>query len=544
MKIYLYKCIAEKNRVDKSAFLSSYLSLEGDLRAPSSIVNPIFTIESSSPIPDTLIVGYNNGYVDIVDDEEKDVGFSENEEDVSNLLFCNYAYIPAFRRYYFVSDVTAITSKLFQLTLNVDVLMSFKDEILMNTALIARNENDYSPLITDSRRNFYAVRDVYIDVPTDGALKNLTFSTTNLSENIVITTQVIGTNIINFSNIPAPTGSGLPEIHTRYFSNANAGRPYAVGASDLANFQKFVMKDTDVQSFVTGVYAYPFNIPLGLNPTPHDILIGEKTANDMGTPPTNIQGYYPIYLNLSGYLVLADFTLSSATSFKDYAPYTTYEFYIPFLGYVAMDNEKILGKHILVYYSVQYSTGESNVFVYSVTDGCELYSSTCNLGVNVPLFTSDINDYYTRKDLNYVNMLTSVFSQGAGLFGGVAGGIVKQDYLGTITGGVSRASSLVNTIESYPLQQALLHPHGNVTSSGGTTSLYNPLAFHIKRSVVREINDSGFASLNGYPLNDSRVLSTLSGYTEVAQVHLEHCGEALSGEQNEIVNLLRSGVII
>ena len=37
----------------------------------------------------------------------------------------NYAYIPEFLRFYFINEVTAIRSKIWELSLNVDVLMSF-----------------------------------------------------------------------------------------------------------------------------------------------------------------------------------------------------------------------------------------------------------------------------------------------------------------------------------------------------------------------------------------------------------------------------------
>lgn len=55
----------------------------------------------------------------------------------------NYAYIPAFSRYYFIRDITRVNRDLVQLRLEVDVLETYKEDILNSEGNISRNK-DYN----------------------------------------------------------------------------------------------------------------------------------------------------------------------------------------------------------------------------------------------------------------------------------------------------------------------------------------------------------------------------------------------------------------
>lgn len=63
----------------------------------------------------------------------------------------NYAYIEAFSRYYYVTNIVNMKNGLWMIDLKCDVLMSFADDILDNNAVIARQENDYNSLLSDPR---------------------------------------------------------------------------------------------------------------------------------------------------------------------------------------------------------------------------------------------------------------------------------------------------------------------------------------------------------------------------------------------------------
>ena len=53
----------------------------------------------------------------------------------------NYAYIPQCHRYYYINDIIALSGGRVKLLLSVDVLMSFKTDILNSTQLVTRQKN-------------------------------------------------------------------------------------------------------------------------------------------------------------------------------------------------------------------------------------------------------------------------------------------------------------------------------------------------------------------------------------------------------------------
>lgn len=103
MNIALFKTFSEKNKIGKE--LSGGLFYSGDLRAAASVTAPQITIESTD-----------------------------------NLSLYNYAYIQDFNRYYFINDIVASRTGLWRFDLSIDVLESFKDEILRMPVILANSE--------------------------------------------------------------------------------------------------------------------------------------------------------------------------------------------------------------------------------------------------------------------------------------------------------------------------------------------------------------------------------------------------------------------
>ena len=94
---------SEKNKINKS--LTSGITLSGTLRNESDVVNPSIAINIDNP------------------------------------TIYNYAYIPEFKRYYFITDFTSIRTGIWRINLKSDVLMSFKDSILSSRVLISNTES-------------------------------------------------------------------------------------------------------------------------------------------------------------------------------------------------------------------------------------------------------------------------------------------------------------------------------------------------------------------------------------------------------------------
>lgn len=69
--------------------------------------------------------------------------------DYSLLKDVNYAYIPEFKRYYYVGVPTIGNNKTYFLPLDEDYLMSFKDQFMVLTAIIDKEETSNRLYIND-----------------------------------------------------------------------------------------------------------------------------------------------------------------------------------------------------------------------------------------------------------------------------------------------------------------------------------------------------------------------------------------------------------
>ena len=101
MDITLYQTLSERERINK--VLGSYIAMTGTLRGESSVINPSFLIEYSNP----------SDY--------------------------NYCYIPSFGRYYFITNITSVRNNIWRIDCSVDVLMSFRNEILNLEVIVSQD---------------------------------------------------------------------------------------------------------------------------------------------------------------------------------------------------------------------------------------------------------------------------------------------------------------------------------------------------------------------------------------------------------------------
>lgn len=151
--IILYENKSEPNRLDKTPYLVKFRELVGTFRAETSIIKPSILIQISDDIH--LDASFN--IVTSEDDNVVDVSLINiitKEEKTILATKINYVYIEEFDRYYFVEDMIVVRNDLYQLNLRVDVLMSFKNDILDLSALVLRNENDYNLEIDDPMCRF------------------------------------------------------------------------------------------------------------------------------------------------------------------------------------------------------------------------------------------------------------------------------------------------------------------------------------------------------------------------------------------------------
>ena len=110
MNITLYNCSAEPNRLDKT----SYLTTVASSATAAANTELVVTFESSS--------------------------------DLSNV---NYLYIAELGRYYNVKEITAPVNNLWFFSCGVDVLMTYKSQIVNLAGVVKRNGENYDMYLSD-----------------------------------------------------------------------------------------------------------------------------------------------------------------------------------------------------------------------------------------------------------------------------------------------------------------------------------------------------------------------------------------------------------
>lgn len=110
MELRLYRTLDNENVINKNLSLIHTMNIK--LKDTVSITNP------------TLILS-----------EVNDVDYFQ----------CNYCFLSEFNRYYFIRDVELLNNKNYRIQLEVDVLESFKEDILNSYAEISRTikQGDY-----------------------------------------------------------------------------------------------------------------------------------------------------------------------------------------------------------------------------------------------------------------------------------------------------------------------------------------------------------------------------------------------------------------
>ena len=112
--------------LDKGGYLTLVSTLTGSLRSGTDLVDPEIVVE------------------------------------LDTLPSFNYVYITEFNRYYFVTDIGSIATKLWSIKLHCDVLYSHRARILELECEIDRNEYDFDLLLEDKERVSEAKYDVEI----------------------------------------------------------------------------------------------------------------------------------------------------------------------------------------------------------------------------------------------------------------------------------------------------------------------------------------------------------------------------------------------
>lgn len=223
-------------------------------------------------------------------------------------------------------------------------------------------------------------------------------------------------------------------------------------------------------------------------------------------------------------------------NFMDFAPYTKISAYIPYISFVDLPVNEIMGKHIKFYGQVDFDNGILTVWL-EVNDTM-IQSWESPIGIEINLNRTNGSDWARNMYLWSIKSITGTGSlmvsgatHGTADFGKSLkmGGDVSTGYIGANQRHVSRGGY-----------------------SNGINKLYSPTSIYIiyereipnEENVEIQLGKNSYASLYGLPLMKNKFLSELKGFTVINNIHLDNFTDTLENEKNEIDRLLRSGVIL
>ena len=332
------------------------------------------------------------------------------------------------------------------------------------------------------------------------------------------------------------------------------------GVNDLATAQlspKFSeIIFGDYTKWCSSLIFFPYNI-IGTSPQQYLRVSGI----DLDVPC-----YYPNVNHIYGYTLGEYHYLPKFNDFRDYEPYTQLQIYLPFYGFTEVPIADVMNKYIQFRLSVDFMTGQAmytigvstnsitspNAPFYIGTDDSNtiiLSTLTFNLGVVVPLGQTGMAETIRNISLGIV--------KGAAAVG--ANYLIAGTGLSKTTSSTHQVTKIRNpaTRRMVPLvsvdssktydnsnyfkaravsgcMETAVDTLGNMSLKPNTDKANNPFvdnqgskSIQIVRRYAKvvEVTES-YNNLYGKPLGETRLLSTLSGYTEVTAIHFEGNGFA------------------
>lgn len=313
----------------------------------------------------------------------------------------NYAYIPSFSRYYFISSVSS-ESNLWIADLSVDVLASHRSDILYSSQYVLRASQLYDGTILDTYYPMTASESHAVNW-VDGSVTSGSTTITGYFDRTIqqgsFVFGVLGNNT-----------SGTTYYVANYTGWKNIINQLSIYfPSDMSDISSGIAKQlADPFQYITGCFWYPSAI---VDPG------STSTTITFGSYSIAVQAVELTYANYVRYF---DSTVSIPThpkastrgTYLNLSPYTNHTLYFEPFGTIPLNNADLVNvSTIMVRWYVDFTTGKSMLCLYKNGDmslvlGCYY----ANYGIPIRLTTTEVD---------YLGALGGIVNFGSNLlFGG------------------------------------------------------------------------------------------------------------------------------
>lgn len=442
------------------------------------------------------ITDFEDGYYNII-----------NPNDTSKILFdktssTNYRLIGFL---YSAKDLLKMLCLLYGLPIYVGNYLSVPQNINTHDVLIPEI------LTTGEITGNWAYGD---EIPEDYVIQD---NDTNIHDKITIeTTDVSNDDKIDNINYGTQTSLNINQFVSAYVLDG-------VDLQNLSNEFKnptneIPSGDTPFDNIIS-LKKYPFNVKNHvITYEPSNIILSKWDTNVSAQKINATQ----TLINIGSFFIDRKYN-----NFLDYEPYTTCEIYLPFADYVPINLNKCMGNTI-------------NIEMIWDIDGNIKYLILCE-GLLIAEINANLSSSQTLTAINSglksLQDLQNTITIASGLTS-VAGSAVAGSPIGIVSSAISTVSGVVNAVTN---QNTNYSTQKGQSQSDVSQKTILDFVLHITRPIVKI--PKNYASTIGYILNDTKVLSELSGFTVCDNVIINNIN-CLNNEKTEIKNLLESGVIL
>ena len=455
----------------------------------------------------------------------------------------NYAYIADFDRYYFIDDVSW-TQGIWSISMHVDVLASFKEDIENSHQYVIRSASQSNPYIPDTAYQ------TYIDTSGSYEVKVLANSVQRYHS-----TTLAWQNVAYF---------GIPIAHGMVCVGVVSGTVTGVTyyAMTMSSFSEFLRKaftlvpshmtdlDTGTANALYGPIQYitycrwfpVMALSANLGPEVQTINIGADPVT-LAQPNS---AYQMTALGVEKYRFNIDLPMHPDAVTYPYtrlSPFSEYSLNFHPFGNIPLDTTKMMdASRLTVNWSVDFCTGQCILEVRSnAAHSGLIYTETTDYGVPLPISALHM-DWKAGLAMSAMTWLKTNTPMGSSdepvLRQLIAEGSVTQadlDAAGVTLGNTNLMDKMMNVTGA-----AL----GNVVTKGSSGSFlsYNAGLPYIYLWYVKQAAHDN--ARYGSPLCRNVRLNTLSGFCLCSNATVTYNKNPVSDEQSSVVRYLNSGVYL
>lgn len=208
-----------------------------------------------------------------------------------------------------------------------------------------------------------------------------------------------------------------------------------------------------------------------------------------------------------------------------------YQIYLPYIGFKPMRADDFTKGNIKVVYHVDILTGNTQAYV------------VCQNGTrNKHILYSYVGNCFTELPISGANFARMKQGQMTSVMSGVTSlvGAGVSIATGNIGGAVSGVMGAIEAKQNYDLQKPD-YEHGGGLSGNALFTYRTP---YIIQTRYETNYPSNYKSLIGIPSRVYKTLENLSGFTKIESVIVDTLTHCTKSEKDNIINMLKEGVLL